>query len=60
MRVRRRRKGKEGEDVEPIRFEGSKVFTPAEVKAGDFELDLDAARYKARQGQGGDRKARRS
>ena len=40
-----------------LEFEAGKVFTPAEAKEEDFELDLEAARYKAMKGQGGDRRA---
>ena len=38
-------------------FEAGKVFTTSKVKDQDFELDLDAARFKARKGQGGDRRS---
>ena len=39
-----------------LEFEPGKVFTPGEVKEEDLELDLEAARYKAQKGQGGDRR----
>lgn len=41
---------------EIIPFEAGRVFSPAEAKVDDFELDLEAARYAARKGQGGDRR----
>ena len=40
-----------------LEFEAGKVFTPAEAKEEDFELDLDSARFKAQKGQGGDRRS---
>ncbi len=40
-----------------LEFEAGKVFKPSEAKDQDFNLDLDSARYKARKGEGGDRKA---
>ena len=39
-----------------LEFEAGKVFTPGEVKEEDFELDLEAARFKAQKGEGGDRR----
>jgi len=40
-----------------LEFEAGKVFTPGEVKEEDFELDLEASRYHAQKGEGGDRRA---
>jgi len=40
-----------------LEFEAGKVFTPAEAKEEDFELDLDSARFKAVKGEGGDRRS---
>ena len=40
-----------------LEFEAGKVFSPGEVKEEDFELDLEAAHFKAQKGQGGDRRA---
>lgn len=40
-----------------LEFEAGKVFTPAEAKEEDFELDLESARFKAQKGEGGDRRA---
>ena len=42
---------------EKLEFDASKVFDPAQGKKEDLELDLDSGRYKARKGQGGDRRA---
>ena len=39
-----------------LEFEAGKVFTPAEAKEEDFELDLEAGRFKAQKGEGGDRR----
>lgn len=39
-----------------LEFEAGRVFTPSEAKEEDFELDLEASRYKAVKGQGGDRR----
>jgi hypothetical protein len=39
-----------------LEFEAGKVFKPSEAKDQDFDLDLDSARYKARKGEGGDRR----
>lgn len=40
-----------------LEFEAGKVFKPSEAKEQDFDLDLDSARYKARKGEGGDRRS---
>ncbi len=40
-----------------LEFEAGKVFKPSEAKDQDFDLDLDSARFRARKGQGGDRRA---
>lgn len=53
LRVRRRKKREE----DKLEFEAAKVFNPAEVKAEDFEIDLDSPQYWARKGPGGDRRA---
>ena len=39
-----------------LEFEAGKVFTPAEAKEEDFELDLESSRFKAQKGEGGDRR----
>jgi hypothetical protein len=39
-----------------VRFDAGRVFTPAEAKASDFDLDVEAARFKARKGQAGNRR----
>lgn len=39
-----------------LEFEAGKVFTPGEVKEEDFELDLEASRFRAQKGEGGDRR----
>ena len=39
-----------------LEFEAGKVFTPAEAKEEDFELDLESSRFRAQKGQGGDRR----
>lgn len=53
--VVKKRKKKEHKKVE---FDVGKVFKPGEAKDEDFKVDLDrdTARYKARKGEGGDRK----
>jgi hypothetical protein len=38
-----------------LKFEAGRVFTPAEAKAEDLQLDLEAARFKARKGEAGTR-----
>ncbi|HKZ64566.1 MAG TPA: hypothetical protein VJ400_08990 [Thermoplasmata archaeon] len=48
-----KRKKKEGKKLE---FEAGKVFTPAEAKEEDFELDLESSRFRAQKGEGGDRR----
>jgi hypothetical protein len=51
-------KPKKKKKKEPkLEFDAGKVFSPAEAKEEDLELDVDSARYKARKGQGGDRRA---
>ncbi len=52
----KRRKLKRRADKPKHEFNPAMVFAVAEAKAEDLELDLDAARYKARSGQGGDRR----
>lgn len=39
-----------------LEFEAGKVFSPGEVKEEDFELDLEASRFRAQKGEGGDRR----
>jgi len=39
-----------------LEFEAGKVFSPKEAKDEDLDLDVDAARYKAQKGEGGDRR----
>ena len=48
-----KRKKKEEKKLE---FEAGKVFSPGEVKEEDFELDLEASKFRAQKGQGGDRR----
>ncbi len=51
------KKSKKKKKKEPkVEFEAGKVFKPSEAKDQDFDLDLDSARYKARKGEGGDRR----
>lgn len=50
----RKKKKKEEPKLE---FEAGKVFKPSEAKDQDFELDMESARFKARKGQGGDRRS---
>lgn len=47
---------KKKKEQKKLEFEAGKVFTPAEAKDEDFLLDLDASRFKAQKGQGGDRR----
>ena len=49
-----KRKKKEAKKLE---FEAGKVFTPADAKEEDFELDLESSRFKAQKGEGGDRRS---
>ena len=49
-----KRKKKEEKKLE---FEAGKVFTPADAKEEDFELDLESAKFRAQKGEGGDRRA---
>ncbi len=56
MALEQKKKQKKEKDVK-LEFEAGKVFKPEEAKDQDFELDLDSARYKARKGQGGDRRS---
>jgi hypothetical protein len=53
---KRKRKKKEDGDEE-LSFEAGRVFSPKKAKEEDLEEDLDSATYKARKGEGGDRKA---
>ncbi len=48
-------KGKAEKKRPRLTFEAGMVFSPREAKGQDFELDMDAARFKARQGQAGTR-----
>ena len=48
-----KRKKKEEKKLE---FEAGKVFNPGEVKEEDFELDLEASKFRAQKGEGGDRR----
>lgn len=50
-----KKKQKKEKEVK-LEFEAGKVFRPAEAKDQDFELDLDAAKFRARKGEGGDRR----
>jgi len=52
MELERKRKKK----TEPKeKFEAGKVFAPQ--PAQDIELDMDSSQYKAKKGEGGDRRA---
>jgi len=48
---------KKGGDDEKLEFEAGQVFSPKGAKDEDLKEDLDSATYKARKGEGGDRKA---
>jgi len=49
---------KKKKEEERLAFDPGKVFGPEEAKADDFRLETDreSSRYKARKGEGGDRK----
>ena len=49
------RKGKMKKD-EKLSFQLGEVFSPGQAKEKDFELDQESAIYRARKGQGGDRR----
>ena len=51
---RPQKRKKKGE--KKLEFEAGKVFNPGEVKEEDFELDLEASKFRAQKGQGGDRR----
>ncbi len=53
---RPKQKKKKKKEVK-VEFEAGKVFRPSEAKDQDFELDLESARFSARKGEGGDRRA---
>ena len=53
METQKRRKKKTDSKLQ---FDPGKVFTPG--KEEDVELDLETAHYKARHGQGGDRRGK--
>jgi hypothetical protein len=50
------KKKKKQDQEKKLEFEVGKVFGPEAAKDEDLEVDVEAARYKARKGQGGDRK----
>jgi hypothetical protein len=50
------KKKKKQEEDKKLEFEVGKVFGPEAAKDEDLNVDVEAARYKARKGQGGDRK----
>lgn len=50
-----KKKQKKEKEVK-LEFEAGKVFKPEESKEQDFELDLEASRFRARKGEGGDRR----
>jgi len=52
----KQKKKKKKETEKKLEFEIGKVFGPEAAKDEDLSLDVDAARYKAQKGQGGDRK----
>lgn len=39
-----------------VEFDAAKVFDPAQGKEEELELNIESGRYKARKGQGGDRR----
>lgn len=49
-------KKKRKKEEPKLEFEAGKVFKPSEAKDQDFELDLESSRFKARKGEGGDRR----
>jgi hypothetical protein len=51
-----RKRKKKDDDDEDLSFEAGRVFSPKKAKEEDLKEDLDSATYKARKGQGGDRK----
>lgn len=52
---RPRQKKKKKKEVK-VEFEAGKVFKPSEAKDQDFELDLESSHFRARKGEGGDRR----
>jgi len=50
------KKKRKQEQEKKLEFEVGKVFGPEAAKDEDLNVDIEAARYKARKGQGGDRK----
>ena len=52
-RTQKKRKKKADDKLE---FEVGKVFGPEAAKDEDLEVDVAAGRYKARHGEGGDRR----
>lgn len=54
MEPEKKRKKKSKVKVE---FDAGKVFDPAVAKEDEIELDVESARYHARKGEGGDRRA---
>ncbi len=54
MQVQKKTKKKKEE--EKLAFQLGEVFTPGTNKEKDFELDQESAIYRARKGQGGDRR----
>ncbi len=55
--LEKKSKKKKKKEEPKLEFEAGKVFKPSQAKDQDFELDIDSARYKARKGQGGDRRS---
>lgn len=56
MSQRDEKQKKKKKDEPKVEFEAGKVFKPSEAKDQDFDLDLDSSRWKARKGEGGDRR----
>lgn len=53
--VQPQKKSKKKKD-EKMTFQLGEVFSPGQAKEKDFELDQESAIYRARKGQGGDRR----
>ncbi len=55
--LEKKSKKKKKKEEPKLEFEAGKVFKPSEAKDQDFELDMESARFKARKGEGGDRRS---
>lgn len=56
MSQREEKQKKKKKDEPKLEFEAGKVFKPSEAKDQDLELDLESSRWRARKGEGGDRR----